>query len=108
VPSHHRKQRINLTVDPDIYREAVRRFKIMDSSISAFLEQNLALFIQMTEPLVPLIEQAESGEVDPAQMKSAMRSFLMHSTAVVGGQVQEFGQLLAEANQEWGDSTDKK
>lgn len=102
------RRRINLTVDNDIHREAMRRFRAMDSSMSAFVEQNLALFIQMTEPLMPMIEQAESGTVDPVQMKTAMRAFLMHSTAVVGGQVQEFGQIMSEANKEWGDDTDKK
>lgn len=108
MPPHRKKQRINLTVDPDIYRESVRRFTLMDASMSAFLEQNLAMFIQMTEPLVPLLEQVESGEADPVQMKSAMRAFLLNSTAVVGGQVQQFGQIMSEANKELEDDTYKK
>lgn len=95
-----RKKRVNFTVDPDLYREAARRFKLMDSSMSAFVEQNLAMFVQLTEPLSPLLDDVEAGTADPAQVKAAMRAFLLHSTALVGGQVQEFGQLLAASNKE--------
>ncbi|MBB5365881.1 type II toxin-antitoxin system CcdA family antitoxin [Deinococcus humi] len=73
------KARLNLTIDPDIYRETRRIFGAMDMNMSAFVEIQLAKFLQTIEPLVPLLEQVERGERDAADAKAAMRIWFAHS-----------------------------
>ncbi|MBZ9751319.1 type II toxin-antitoxin system CcdA family antitoxin [Deinococcus sp. HMF7604] len=81
------KARLNLTIDPDLYREARRVFTAMEMNMSAFVEIQLARFLQTTQPLMPLLDQAERGERDLAEAKAAMRIWFAHS----------IGQPLTEA-----------
>ncbi len=83
------KARVNLTVDPDIYRKARHVFDAMDMNMSAFMEIQLAKFLQNIEPIVPLLEQAERGELDAADAKAAMRVWFAHS----------IGQTLSDSYQ---------
>ncbi|MFC4454383.1 hypothetical protein [Deinococcus sonorensis] len=73
------KARLNLTIDPDIYREARRVFTAMDMNMSAFVEIQLARFMQTVAPLMPLLEEVERGERDAADAKAAMRIWFAHS-----------------------------
>ncbi|WP_027482057.1 type II toxin-antitoxin system CcdA family antitoxin [Deinococcus pimensis] len=73
------KARVNLTIDPDIYREVRRVFDAMDMNMSAFVEIQLARFLQTVQPLMPLLEQAEQGERDLTDAKAAMRVWFAHS-----------------------------
>lgn len=83
------KARVNLTVDPDIYREARRVFDTMDLNMSAFLEIQLSMFLQTVQPLMPLLEKAEQGDGNLTDVKAAMRIWFAHSV----------GQPVAEAYQ---------
>lgn len=94
-----RKARLNLTIDPDIYRASRRVFNVMDMNMSGFIETQLALFLQMMQPFESLIEQAEAGEVDPASVKSALRAFNAHGNVMVGEQLVEFGKAQKEIQQ---------
>lgn len=73
------KTRLNLTIDPDIHREARRVFGAMDMNMSAFVEIQLARFLQTVQPLMPLLDEVERGERDPADAKAAMRIWFAHS-----------------------------
>jgi antitoxin component of RelBE/YafQ-DinJ toxin-antitoxin module len=73
------KARINLTIDPDIYSEARRVFTAMDMNMSAFVEIQLAKFLQTIQPLMPLLDQADQGEREAADAKAAMRIWFAHS-----------------------------
>lgn len=101
------KARINLTIDPAIYQAAVRRFQILDMSVSAFTEAQMALFLQMTEPLAPLIEAVDRGEADPAVLKAAVRAHFARST-VEAGEVTITGPLTHGFSPDSVPSTDKK
>lgn len=81
---NRRKQRVNLSVDPAIYAAASARFKTVDMSISAFIEAQMALFLQMTEPLTPLFESVDKGETDPVALKTAMRAMFSGATVEIG------------------------
>lgn len=83
------KARINLTIDPDIYRQTRRVFTAMDMNMSAFVEIQMAKFLQTVEPLMPLLDQVESGNRDVADAKAAMRIWFAHDA----------GQRLSEAYQ---------
>lgn len=102
------KERLNVTVDPDIARASKRAFKVLDMSMSGFVEQSLALFLQAIEPFEPVLAQAEKGEVDPATLKAAMRAFTAHGTQLVGSQLVEFGQISQELAELAKEDTDKK
>jgi len=91
-----RKSRLNLTIDPDIYRESRRLFNVLDLNMSGFVEMQLAAFLQLTRPLIPVLEAVEAGTVDPAELKVAMRSFMANSQEMVGEQLQLFGQASSE------------
>ncbi len=78
------KRRVNLTVDPAIYGEAMKRFQAVDMSMSAFVEAQMALFLQITEPLAPLFEAVERGEADPMVLKIALRAAFSGATVEVG------------------------
>ncbi len=82
------KARLNLTIDPDIYRQTRRVFTAMDLNMSAFMEVQLAQFLQTIGPLMPLLDEVERGERDVADAKAAMRVWFAHSV----------GQSLAEAH----------
>ena len=73
------KSRLNLTIDPDIYREARRIFRATDMNMSTFMEIQLAKFLQTIQPLMPLLEQVERGERDAADAKAAIRIWFAHS-----------------------------
>ena len=90
------KARVNLTVDPDIYREARRVFDVMDLNMSAFLEMNLAQFLNMVRPLTPLLDDMQAGKVDPSEVKSAARAWLSHVQSMVGGELVKFGETTGE------------
>ncbi|WP_299296903.1 hypothetical protein, partial [uncultured Mobiluncus sp.] len=79
-------------------------------NMSGFIEQQLALFLQMVKPFEPLIEQVESGQVDPASVKTALRAFNAHGAVMVGEQLVEFGKLQKEIHEltETEERTDKK
>jgi hypothetical protein len=78
------KRRINLSIDPAIYAAASKRFQIVDMSISAFVEAQMALFLQMTEPLTPLFDSVDKGETDPVALKAAVRAHFSRATVDVG------------------------
>lgn len=105
-----KKARLNLTIDPDIYRAARRRFNVMDLNMSAFIEQQLATFLQLTEPFAPLLDDVEAGKVDPAALKSAVRSFNATGMTLIGEHLATFGQLQQEIQEftEGKEHTDKK
>lgn len=106
-----KKERLNVTVDPDIARSARRVFKLLDMNMSGFVEQNLAMFLQVITPFEPVMEQVERGEVDPATLKAAMRAFQASSTGIIGSQLTEFGRAtgeIAEFVRELEERTDKK
>lgn len=73
------KARLNLTIDPDIYREAKRIFSATELNMSTFMEIQLAKFLQDIQPLIPLIDQVESGERNAADAKAAVRIWFAHS-----------------------------
>lgn len=81
------KARINLTIDPDIYRQTRRVFTAMDMNMSAFVEIQMAKFLQTVEPLMPLLEEVERGDRDAADAKAAMRIRFAH----------DVGQPLSDA-----------
>lgn len=104
---HRNKSRANLTIDPDIYRDAQRVFKLLDMNMSGFFEQQLAVFLQTLAPLRPIMEQVELGKVDPAELKAAMRAFSASATGQVVEQLAEFQRRAREVEQ-IEVSTDKK
>jgi antitoxin component of RelBE/YafQ-DinJ toxin-antitoxin module len=109
--THGRKQRINLTVDPDIYRDAKRLFTALDMNMSQFVELNLAQFLQLTRPMIPVLEEIERGNQDPAELKTALRAFMANGHAAMGTGLQAFGQMTAEVAGFLGEleeATDKK
>jgi hypothetical protein len=109
--SPSKKARLNLTMDHDLYREAKRVFPVLGLNMSAFVEMNLAQFLQLTRPLLPLLDAVEAGEVDPAALKVAMRGFMSNSQVVLGEQLQTFGEVsgeMAEFLRELEVNTDKK
>jgi antitoxin component of RelBE/YafQ-DinJ toxin-antitoxin module len=73
------KARLNLTIDPDIHRQARRVFDAMEMNMSAFVEIQLAKFLQTVQPLTPLLEQVAAGERDAADAKAAIRIWFAHS-----------------------------
>jgi antitoxin component of RelBE/YafQ-DinJ toxin-antitoxin module len=73
------KARLNLTIDPDIYRKSRQVFQAMDMNMSAFMEIQLAKFLQTIQPLMPLLKQVERGEMDAADAKAAIRIWFAHS-----------------------------
>jgi hypothetical protein len=75
-----RKTRINLSVDPQIHKAAMQRFAALGMSASGFVESQLAFFLQVTEPIVPLLE-AENSELTP-EIRAAARSFFTRSAAL--------------------------
>jgi len=78
------KRRVNLSVDPAIYGEAMKRFQTVDMSMSAFVEAQLALFLHVTEPLSPLFEAVQKGEADPTSLKVALRAGFSGANVQVG------------------------
>lgn len=103
-----RKERMNVTVDPDIARAARRAFKLLDMNMSGFFEQNLAMFLQVIKPFEPVMDQVERGEVDPATLKAAMRAFQSSSAGMIGSQLVEFGKVTQEIQGVIDADTDKK
>ncbi len=73
--------------------------------MSGFVEQQLALFLQFTEPMKEILA---SPETPPAEVKSAVRSFF-HGSSVY---VTESSALLARLHRDLEESplpgTDKK
>lgn len=104
---HRNKRRVNLTIDPAIYETAAKRFQIVDMSMSAFVEAQMALFLQMTEPLAPLFESVDKGETDPVALKAAMRAHFSRA-AVDVGEVKITGPLSHGFVPESVPDTDKK
>lgn len=88
------KARLNLTIDPDIYQEARRVFDAMEMNMSAFVEIQLAKFLQTIHPLMPLLEQANLGEREAADAKAAMRIWFAHS---VGQPLSDTYKIAGEA-----------
>ena len=101
------KLRVNLSVDPTIYRTAQERFRVVDMSMSAFVEAQLALYLQMTEPLAPLFASVKKGETDPAALKAAMRAHFARST-VEAGEVKITAPLTHGFSPDSVPDTDKK
>lgn len=101
------KRRVNLSIDPAIYDEAMKRFRIVDMSVSAFVEAQMALFLQVTEPLAPLFESVDRGETDPVALKAAMRAHFARA-AVDVGEVKITGPLTGGFAPSSVSDTDKK
>lgn len=87
-----------MSVDPDIYRTGRRYFDVLDMSMSGFIEMSLVQFIQTLKPFEPLLDDIESGKVDPAELKVAMRLFMGNATELVGENLAELGRLTKEVN----------
>ncbi len=90
------KARLNLTIDPAVYRQARRAFDLMEMNMSGFVEMQLALFLQGIKPFEPLMEDIRAGKADPAAMKVAMRAFSAHANSMVGQQLVQFGQIQTD------------
>jgi hypothetical protein len=75
------KARLNITVDPHIYEAARRRFPALGLSMSAFVESQLALFLQATEPMAEILESGTSMQTTEA--RTAVRAFFVRSAATV-------------------------
>jgi len=104
-----KKERLNVTVDPDIARSARRAFRLLDMNMSGFVEQNLAMFLQVIEPFEPVMDEIERGTADPATLKAAMRAFQSSASGLIGSQLVEFGKVSQQINELAGEvSTDKK
>ncbi len=104
-----RKARLNLTIDPDIYRDARRTFDALDMSMSSFVEGQLATFLQVFKPFEGLLDQVEAGTVDPTALKVAMRSFNSMATGFVGEQLVQFSKITQDIeNSIQEGNTDKK
>ena len=82
MPKQGYKTRLNLTIDPEIYRAAKARFAIADMNMSGFVEDQLVLFLQLTEPLVPLFEAVERGDVQPDLRQAAARNLARRSSTL--------------------------
>jgi hypothetical protein len=109
VVTQGRKARLNLTIDPDIYRSSRRVFNVLDMNMSGFIEQQLATFLQFAGPLEALLKQVEAGDVDPAAYKIAMRALTVSATGLVGEQLVEFGKVASELTKSIEEmDTDKK
>jgi len=93
------KTRVNISVDTDMHREAKRRFPVLDLTFSGWVEDQLALFLQATDGMVPYLEAIEAGEADPAQVKAFLRSFLATSTSMLGAQLVELGKATQQIQQ---------
>ncbi len=96
MPRLGKKTRLNLTIDPDIHREAREVFGAMDLNMSSFVEMQLAQFLQMVRPLLPMMEGIQNGNQSPSEIKAAMRVFMAQSQAMMGGKISEFGTLTSE------------
>lgn len=103
-----KKARLNLTIDPDIYRASRRAFNVLDMNMSAFVEQQLAVFLQVLKPFDTVMDQAERGEIDPATLKSAMRAFNASGAELVGDSLIQFGKIQREMAELAEGHTDKK
>jgi hypothetical protein len=109
VVTQGRKARLNLTIDPDIYRSSRRVFNALDMNMSGFIEQQLATFLQFAAPLEVLLKQTEGGEIDPGAYKIAMRALTVSATGLVGEQLIEFGRVSSELTKSIEEmDTDKK
>lgn len=103
------KARLNLTIDPDIYRASRRVFNVLDMNMSGFVEMQLAAFLQVIKPFEAVMEQVEAGNVDPAALKAAMRAFNASATGMIGEHLVQFGQITKEIHEfTQEEHTDKK
>lgn len=104
------KARLNLTIDPDIYRDARRVFNALDMNMSGYVELSLALFLRAFEPLMPLLDDIEEGRADPAAVKSAMRAFNLSGTQLMADQMVQLAQVQQDIHNltEGKEHTDKK
>jgi antitoxin component of RelBE/YafQ-DinJ toxin-antitoxin module len=80
VVTQGKKARLNLTIDPEIYQAARERFPSLGMSMSGFVEMQLALFLQFTEPVKEILE---SPDVTPVKVKTAVRSFFNRTSVYV-------------------------
>jgi hypothetical protein len=80
VVTQGKKARLNLTIDPQIYQAARERFPSLGMSMSGFVEMQLALFLQFTEPVKEILQ---SPDATPAEVKTAVRSFFNSSSVYV-------------------------
>jgi hypothetical protein len=109
VVTQGRKARLNLTIDPDIHRDARRVFSALDMNMSGFIEGQLVTFLQMFRPFESLLDQVEAGTVDPAALKVAMRSFNAVATGFVGEQLVQFSKIAQDIENSIEEgNTDKK
>ncbi len=60
------------------------RFRAVDMNMSAFVEAQMALFLQMTEPFAPLMLEVSKGGGDRLALKMAMRQAFSETTVHLG------------------------
>jgi hypothetical protein len=92
-----------LTADPDVLRRSADILKLMGITRSAFFEAQMIGLINWAEPLKPLLEAAQGGEIDQGEVKAQLRQ-----------QLPELQDLIAVAHGEmasltrWAVSTEKE
>lgn len=88
-----KKARLNLTIDPDLYREARRVFSALDFNMSAFVEMALA---QLLNSMGPMLKLLEDPNVPDEQKKLAAYMFWHENMKIVEKEGAEFIQTINE------------
>jgi hypothetical protein len=105
VVTQGKKARLNLTIDPEIYRAARLRFPALGMNMSGFVEQQLAVFLQITEPMKEILT---SPDVPPSEVKAAVRSFFHGGSVYVTESSALIARLHRDSEQDFLSDTDKK
>ncbi len=102
VTAHRRKIRLNLTVDPDIYREAKIYLDAMDKTLSSLMEDSLLAVATHMKPLKPLLGRKD---VPHHEIKLALLMLAANANSVVSGEISSLSHLVASIGE---GGTDKK
>ncbi len=99
---HRRKIRLNVTVDPEIYREAKVYLDAMDKTLSSLMQDSLLAVATHMKPLRPLFDRQD---VSKHEMKMALLMLAANANSVVSGEISSLSHLIASIEE---DGTDKK
>jgi hypothetical protein len=102
VTVHRRKIRLNLTVDPDIYREAKVYLDVMDKTLSSLMQDSLLAVVTHMKPLKPLLGRKD---VPDNELKLALLMLAANANSVVSGEISSLAHLAASIGE---GGTDKK
>jgi hypothetical protein len=102
VTVHRRKIRLNVTVDPDIYREAKVYLDVMDKTLSSLMQDSLLAVVTYMEPLKPLLGRKD---VPDHEIKLAFLMLAAKANSVVSGEISSLSNLVASIGE---GGTDKK